>query len=60
MRKYTEEKAASLGLVGWARNVIPDGTVEGAVEGHKDKIHTMFASLPDLDSISLVICFYQF
>jgi len=41
MRKYTEEKANALGLVGWSRNVVPDGFVEGEVEGPRPKLEEM-------------------
>lgn len=42
MRKHTQMKAVSLGLVGFVRNVVPDGTVEGAVEGPRPKLDTMY------------------
>ncbi|CAG0890136.1 unnamed protein product [Darwinula stevensoni] len=39
-RKYTQNKAKSLSLVGFCRNTIR-GTVEGAVEGESDQIDSM-------------------
>lgn len=39
-RKYTHEKACSLGLVGFVKNM-PDGTVYTEVEGDEKKI-TLF------------------
>lgn len=41
MRAHTEEKARSLSLVGWSRNVIPDGFVEGEVEGPRSQLDAM-------------------
>eukprot|EP00270_Netrium_digitus_P000942 TRINITY_DN1106_c0_g1_i1.p1 TRINITY_DN1106_c0_g1~~TRINITY_DN1106_c0_g1_i1.p1 ORF type:complete len:108 (+),score=26.24 TRINITY_DN1106_c0_g1_i1:31-324(+) len=39
-RRYTEQKALSLGLVGWCRNT-SRGTVEGVVEGDVEKLQEM-------------------
>jgi len=36
-RYYTQERAKSLGLTGWVRN-LPDGRVEAVFEGEKEKI----------------------
>ena len=36
-RYYTQERAKSLGLTGWVRN-LPDGKVEAVFEGEKEKI----------------------
>ncbi|MCL2766656.1 MAG: acylphosphatase [Peptococcaceae bacterium] len=39
-RASTKKKALALGLVGWVRNC-PDGSVEGVVEGDKDRVDDM-------------------
>ena len=39
-RYYTQERAKSLGLTGWVRN-LPDGKVEAVFEGEKEKIEKM-------------------
>jgi len=39
-RKYTQEEATKLKLVGWVKNM-PEGTVKGHMEGHKDNIDRM-------------------
>lgn len=39
-RSYTAQKAKSLDLAGWVRN-LPDGRVEAVFEGPKDKIEKM-------------------
>jgi acylphosphatase len=41
-RVETRERARSLGLAGWVRNN-PDGTVEAAFEGDRDRIDSMLA-----------------
>lgn len=41
MRKYTQQKARSLGITGFIRNVRPTGTVEGVLQGEKDSIDAM-------------------
>lgn len=39
-RHYTFEQARQLGLTGWVRN-LPNGQVETAIEGPKDKVDEM-------------------
>lgn len=39
-RKYTQQQATKLKLVGWVRNA-PSGTVQGHMEGSKDDINKM-------------------
>jgi acylphosphatase len=39
-RVETRDRARSLGLSGWVRNS-PDGTVEAAFEGERDRIESM-------------------
>merc|ERR1712179_551862 len=39
-RKFTYEKAKSLGLKGWVRNT-RDGTVEGRIEGEAREVEAM-------------------
>lgn len=39
-RSYTAQKAKSLDLAGWVRN-LPDGRVEAVFEGHREKIEKM-------------------
>ncbi|MDP9491202.1 MAG: acylphosphatase [Actinomycetota bacterium] len=39
-RAETRDRARSLGLAGWVRNV-PDGTVEAVFEGDGEKIESM-------------------
>lgn len=39
-RKYTKDKAKTLGLTGWCMNT-PQGTVKGQLEGAEDKILQM-------------------
>ena len=41
-RGRTQEKAASLGLCGWVRN-LPDGRVEAVFEGPEGRIDEMLA-----------------
>lgn len=41
-RVETRERARSLGLTGWVRNV-PDGSVEAVFEGDREKIESMLA-----------------
>jgi acylphosphatase len=41
-RAETRDRAASLGLGGWVRNN-PDGTVEAAFEGDRDRVESMVA-----------------
>lgn len=39
-RSFTKEKADSLGVTGWVKN-LPDGRVEAVFEGEKEKILKM-------------------
>jgi acylphosphatase len=39
-RKYTQQKAQQLGLVGWVMNT-PQGTVVGEVQGHSQRVKDM-------------------
>ena len=39
-RTETRERARSLGIAGWIRNV-PDGTVEAAFEGDDERVDSM-------------------
>ena len=39
-RHYTREKALSLGLTGWVRN-LPDGRVEVIVQGNRAQVEAM-------------------
>jgi acylphosphatase len=39
-RAEARDRARSLGLAGWVRNV-PDGTVEAVVEGENDRVESM-------------------
>jgi acylphosphatase len=39
-RTETRDRARSLGVAGWIRNV-PDGTVEAAFEGDDDRVDSM-------------------
>lgn len=41
-RAETRDRARSLGLAGWVRNV-PDGTVEAVFEGDRERIDWMLA-----------------
>jgi acylphosphatase len=41
-RAETRDRAASLGLGGWVRNN-PDGTVEAAFEGDRERVESMLA-----------------
>jgi acylphosphatase len=41
-RAETRDRARSLDLAGWVRNV-PDGTVEAVFEGDRDRIGSMLA-----------------
>lgn len=57
-RVETRERARSLGVTGWVRNV-PDGTVEAVFEGDREKIESMLAwcrrgpSLAEVDDIEV-------
>lgn len=58
-RKYTHEKAFSLGLVGFVKNM-PDGTVYAEVEGDEKKVGLFIewchegSPLSKVESISLL------
>ena len=41
-RAEARERARSLGLAGWARNV-PDGTVEAVFEGERERVESILA-----------------
>ena len=41
-RACTQQEALALGLAGWVRNC-PDGSVEGVIEGDKDKVESLLA-----------------
>jgi acylphosphatase len=41
-RAETRDRAGSLGVAGWVRNV-PDGTVEAVFEGEADRVDTLVA-----------------
>lgn len=43
-RASTQDRADTLGLTGWARN-LPDGSVEVIASGHKDKLQELHAWL---------------
>ncbi|XP_051901032.1 acylphosphatase-2-like isoform X2 [Pristis pectinata] len=48
-RKYTEEQARKLGLVGWVKNTAA-GTVTGQVQGAVDKVNFMMNWLKSVGS----------
>lgn len=58
-RAETRDRARSLGLAGWVRNV-PDGTVEAVFEGDRERIDWMLAwcrrgpGLAEVDDIEVV------
>ena len=58
-RAETRDRARSLGLAGWVRNV-PDGTVEAVFEGDRERIAWMIAwsrrgpDLAEVDDVDVV------
>jgi acylphosphatase len=57
-RAETRDRAHSLGLAGWVRNV-PDGSVEAVFEGEREKIESLIAwcrrgpSLAEVDDVQI-------
>ena len=43
-RYYVQEEACERGLVGWVRNC-PDGSVEAVIQGDKETLEKMIASI---------------
>lgn len=50
-RKYTQEHAKSLGLVGYVRNA-SDGSVEGDAQGNVDNIDQMLVKVPGITDVT--------
>ncbi|XP_071973996.1 acylphosphatase-2-like isoform X2 [Engystomops pustulosus] len=48
-RKYTEDQAKHVAVVGWVKNT-PHGTVTGQVQGSKEKVEKMKNWLRDIGS----------
>jgi acylphosphatase len=57
-RAETRDRARSLGLRGWVRNV-PDGTVEAVFEGERERIESLLVwcrrgpALADVDDVEV-------
>ncbi|XP_071973993.1 acylphosphatase-2-like isoform X1 [Engystomops pustulosus] len=54
-RKYTEDQAKHVAVVGWVKNT-PHGTVTGQVQGSKEKVEKIFSCLHN----ALLSAFFAF
>lgn len=52
-RDFTQREAASLGLVGWVRN-LSDGRVEAIAEGEKDRLEDFISRIRQGPTLSRV------